>query len=119
MKEPTIKFHYENDDGEEIEVNLPAVYEVCTKCCGTGSIVNPAIDGNGLTREDFDQDPGFEEDYFSGVYDIQCPECDGERLIAEVDENRCNIHDLNKYNEYLNEQDRFRREDSSERFMYE
>ena len=31
--------------------------------------------------EDFDRDPDFEEDYFRGVHDVGCYECDGQRVV--------------------------------------
>lgn len=75
---------YEDDEGYEVEV--PAKYEVCPRCEGKGTHVNPSIDGNGLSSEDFDQDPDFREDYMSGVYDVACHECDGKRVILVADE---------------------------------
>lgn len=72
----------ENDDGEEVEI--PAVYEVCGTCDGKGSHVNPAIDAHGISPEEFDEDPGFREDYFSGVYDQPCNECHGRRVSPIV-----------------------------------
>lgn len=73
---------------------------VCPQCEGTGKHVNPAIDGNGLSREDFDQDPDFEDAYFSGRYDIRCTLCDGNNVIDEV------IEDLDnpEYIEWLEDQ---------------
>lgn len=70
---------------EEITTDLPVVYSVCPRCEGTGTHVNPAIDGNGLTREDFDEDPDFRDDYMSGVYDVACYECGGKRVVAHPD----------------------------------
>lgn len=55
-------------------------WAICNRCSGNGHIVNPSIDGNGLTREDFEQDPDFEEAYFSGMYDIPCPDCVGGKV---------------------------------------
>lgn len=52
-------------------------WKICPTCRGNGTIVNPSIDGNGLSREDFDEDPDFEEAYFRGDYDISCPDCEG------------------------------------------
>jgi hypothetical protein len=57
-------------------------YIVCPVCRGEGTTVNPDIDSNGLTRDDFDNDPDFAEDYLSGVYDIQCRACDGQRVVT-------------------------------------
>ena len=60
-------------------------FEVCPRCNGEGKHVNPAIDSHGLSREDFDADPDFEEDYFSGVYDVECYECKGLRVVKVPD----------------------------------
>lgn len=58
-------------------------FAVCPRCEGTGTIVNPSIDGNGLSAEDFEeQGEDFREDYFAGVYDVRCPECGGNRVVA-------------------------------------
>lgn len=70
------------------EVEFPAKFEVCERCRGKGSHCNPAIDGNGLSREDFDEDPDFEEAYFRGDYDVSCYECKGLRVVPVVDEER-------------------------------
>jgi hypothetical protein len=45
-------------------------------------MVNPSIDGNGLTSADFDEDPDFREAYFSGAYDVPCPWCHGQRVMS-------------------------------------
>jgi hypothetical protein len=57
---------------------------VCPVCEGEGKTVNPNIDCNGLTREDFDEDPDFREDYMSGVYDITCAACHGNRVVKQA-----------------------------------
>lgn len=79
----------ECDDGTA-ETELPAKFEVCDTCRGKGSHVNPSIDGNGLTAEDFAEDPDFREDYFSGVYDVTCHECKGLRVVPVIDYDRLN-----------------------------
>jgi hypothetical protein len=58
-------------------------YQVCPVCDGEGKTVNPNIDAHGLTREDFDEDPDFAEDYMSGRYDITCAACNGLRVITK------------------------------------
>jgi len=71
-------------EGEEFEVpsgEFPAKYDVCPNCDGKGKYVNPSIDSNGLSSEDFAEDPDFREDYFSGRYDIQCRSCNGRNVI--------------------------------------
>lgn len=52
-------------------------WQICGTCEGDGTHVNPSIDCGGLTREDFDADPDFEESYRSGAYDVTCSECGG------------------------------------------
>jgi hypothetical protein len=70
-------------------------WQICFVCRGDGTHVNPSIDGNGLTREDFDEDPDFADAYMSGVYDIRCDACDGtgKQLTADVDAKRQRLHD--------------------------
>ena len=60
-------------------------FKVCDRCRGTATVVNPAIDASGISREQFEGDPQFEEDYFDGKYDITCPECLGMRVVPEVE----------------------------------
>lgn len=100
---------YLNDDGDEIE--LPAKYEVCPTCRGKGTHVNPAIDGHGLTREDFDEDPDFEEAYFRGDYNVPCEECKGTRVVLVPNEPQC---DKKALGEYHDAQDRAAQEHRSE-----
>lgn len=92
----TIKFEMLNDETESVEVALPAKYAVCGRCDGEGKHVNPAIDGNGLSREDFEQDPDFEEGYFRGDYDVACQDCKGRTTVLEVDEEACRRQGLGK-----------------------
>ena len=82
-------------EDEDDLIILPAKYEVCHDCDGKGKYVNPAIDGHGLSSEDFDEDPDFREDYFSGLYDVTCKSCQGRNVMlvpvapesqAQVDE---------------------------------
>ena len=100
MKTMTITIHsYDRD--EDMEVEIPSKYDVCHRCEGRGTHVDPRIDGNGLTREDFAEDPDFAEDYFNGVYDTTCYECKGLRVVKVPNLERCklshrmalNIHD--------------------------
>ena len=59
-------------------------YQVCHLCEGTGTHVNPSIDSNGLTAEDFYEDPDFFEDYRSGMYNVPCYLCSGNRVIPKA-----------------------------------
>lgn len=84
----TVVFHT-GDDGEIVEeFELPVKYEVCMTCGGKGSHVNPSIDACGISSDDFDDDPDFEEEYFSGAYNVTCYGCAGKRLVVEIDRDR-------------------------------
>lgn len=76
------------EDEGDVEVSVPTSYEVCPHCEGSGTMVNPAVDGNGLTAEDFADDPDFEEAYFAGRYDIPCDTCHGLRVVPRPDEDK-------------------------------
>lgn len=57
-------------------------FRVCPVCEGRGTTVNPAIDCNGLTRDEFEADPDFAADYMAGLYDVQCRGCEGKRVVT-------------------------------------
>lgn len=65
-------------------LDVEAHYEVCPTCEGHGKHVNPSIDSNGLTAEDFEEDPDFREEYMSGSYDVTCYQCGGKRVVPSV-----------------------------------
>jgi hypothetical protein len=88
---------------ENYGVEVPKRRIVCPNCDGTGSHVNRAIDGNGITRDQFDEDPDFEEDYFAGVYDVPCDECHGRNVVEEIDEERCDPDTYKDWIAYVNE----------------
>lgn len=75
-----------NGEGE-FHLEFPATLEVCHRCEGRGTHVNEAIDGNGLTARDFDEDPDFRSDYMSGLYDVTCTHCQGRNVAAVIDWN--------------------------------
>lgn len=76
----------EDEAGEERHFDLGFEWCVCPTCRGRGQHVNPAIDADhGLTAEDFAQDPDFADDYFSGVYDQECVECGGRRVVPVLE----------------------------------
>ena len=75
-----------DDDGNELVVEVPAKYVVCGGCAGRGSVLHEAFRGVAFSSEDFREDPDFEEGYFGGLYDVGCPDCGGERVVAVADE---------------------------------
>lgn len=72
-------------DDEEEALEIPFKYELCDLCLGKGEHVNPSVDSNGLSQEDFDEDPDFEENYHAGMYDIICLQCNGKRVVPIPD----------------------------------
>ena len=106
-----------NDDGDEVTHRLPSVLTVCPCCRGTGSIVNPSIDGHGIGAEEWENEWSEEEreGYFRGVYDISCPECHGNNVVPVVDEARADPVLLKAYHEHLRDEAVYRRECESER----
>lgn len=73
---------YEDDD-VEATYELPARWEICSHCRGDGK--TSAYLG-AFSREDFDADPDFAEDYVSGVYDRPCDDCGGTGRVLVIDE---------------------------------
>lgn len=114
--EAVVRFTEYTEDDDELEHELPAKFEVCHRCRGRGTHVNPSIDGHGITAEEWDRDWSYEdrENYMSGFYDVDCHECDGLRVVAVVDEKRCDPELLEKYRQFLEDEAMFARERASE-----
>lgn len=118
-KEDTIKITMTDEEGDDVVHFLPAAYEVCGTCRGKGSHVNRNIDGNGITGSEWaeldDSDPEFRENYFSGVYDVACEECDGLRVIQVIDEDRCSPEQKKVMEDYYRDQAESARWDAEDR----
>jgi len=104
-----------NDEDEEEEVAFPARYEVCGLCDGRGSHVNPSIDSEGISAEEFYEDPDFAEEYHRGTYDVSCYRCGGNRVEPVVDEACCEKESLKRLDSYLKSRSDDIRERESER----
>ncbi len=101
-----IKCFYENDDGEEIELTLPSIMEVCFRCHGHGYHLSPSIGEYGYSIEEFNESFHDDEDrleYFSigGKYDVICSSCKGKNVVAIVDEEHIPEDKREQYKEYL------------------
>jgi len=115
-----IELEFWDEDGEEYVVRFPAKWGICDNCRGNGSHVNRSIDGNGLSADDFAEDPDFREDYMSGIYDVCCEECYGSGKVLVVDEGRLNTEQQNLYHKYLDHlcfEAQMAREDAHVRWM--
>jgi phage FluMu protein Com len=79
----------DTEDSPERVVELPAKKEVCPKCEGHGSILNPSIAQHAYTASEFAESFDEEEaaEYFrrGGRYDVKCPTCKGANVIDVVD----------------------------------
>lgn len=94
----------EDLDAVDEKAWIPVKYELCETCQGKGTIVNPNIDRQGLSREDFDEDPDFAEDYFNGAFDMKCNECDGNRVALVVDESKASKEQQDSIAEWYQEE---------------
>ena len=77
-----------NDPETDNEVQVGFTYEVCGLCNGKGTHVNPSIDCNGISGNDFAEDPDFYEDYRSCAYDVKCNHCHGKRVYPYCTDER-------------------------------
>lgn len=87
---------------EEGDIVLPTCWAVCDVCNGEGKHVKPSIDGNGISMEQLDTD--FEEEYFSGAYDVTCNACKGRTTVRVVDETRMSEERIKQWYGQLDEE---------------
>lgn len=107
----------ENDEGDEEEVEFPAIKEVCSDCGGHGTVMNESMRNHAYTPEEFMEE--FDEEgrqqYFTrgGIYDVQCPTCKGANVVNVIDRKACERDpELKKKLEQWDEQE-------EERLQYE
>jgi hypothetical protein len=86
----SISFVIENDEGEEIEYELPSKKEVCNRCQGYGTHMNNSMGQHAYSQEEFNEVFHDDEDrrqYFTrgGIYDVTCEVCSGKNVIDVVD----------------------------------
>lgn len=92
-----LPYPWQDFDLEEVEFALPAVEISCFRCRGKGTHVNPSIDGNGITSDEWAEwDWEERENYRNGVYDVPCYECGGECKTKEVVD-ACYLSEPQKY----------------------
>jgi hypothetical protein len=108
----TIKFTWEDEEGCEHKEELPGRYEVCERCRGRGVHDHEAF-SDGITAEDFAEDPDFAEQYHKGWYDVPCSVCHGRRVVLVPEEE--NLSDdqkeaLDRYWEKIRADAEFKRE---------
>lgn len=103
VTDKTIPFTRENDEGEEVIHNLPALWVICRTCDGDAVTVFGRSRGDEAvhTQEDFDQDPELMDDLMSGRLDRPCPDCDGKGRVLEVDKKALKTRDVVLYKEWM------------------
>jgi hypothetical protein len=86
----TMTLTYSDSFGDETTLTgIPARFEVCPTCEGSGTVDHPAF-SNGITGSEWaewDQDE--REDYLRGRYDVPCGQCNGQRVVEVPDVARC------------------------------
>jgi hypothetical protein len=115
-KEPRIVFEYENAEGAMVTLYLPARFDVCDRCEGKGSHVNPSVDDGGFQAED----PEDLEAYMSGAYDVTCYSCKGARVVPVLNEEETKRRAewvLDAYTERMESNAAYERERAMERKM--
>lgn len=114
----TIDFVTEDDDGNEIEHQLPAKYAVCSGCQGHGTHLNPAIGQHAFTAEEFERD--FDEEQRAeycrrgGIYDVQCTTCNGRNVVPVVDRDACTTDKQKETLALYDRREKARRQDDAE-----
>jgi hypothetical protein len=107
----------EDDDDEVIEV--PIEFAACGLCRGRGKHVNPSIDSNGISAEEFAEDPDFAESYMEGHYDVQCYRCGGKRVEPVILWDRLEKGLAERVQEHLaGREDDIREREAEARFQY-
>jgi len=110
-----IELDGEDEDGEFTEeVSLPAKYEVCPRCAGSGVHDHPAFSSGITSSEWAEWGAEDQESYMQGAYDVQCSECDGQRVVLVVDEDKCPAGLLARYEKHQSRQAAYAREREAE-----
>jgi hypothetical protein len=109
-----------DDEGEEVEHTFPSKNEVCPTCEGFGTHLNPSIGQHAYTMEEFNESFPEDEDkdnYFrrGGIYDVQCEECKGNKVIQVVDEAHLSDDQKKVYADWQEQEEDNAREEAADR----
>lgn len=105
-----INFTEFNDNGDEINHNLPAKWAICHKCEGGGyqSRIPGSFGADDLDEwfGDSDERDEFVAEYMKpgGAYDEHCSECNGSGKVLELDRESCDQTVLKAYDHAMQEQ---------------
>lgn len=114
-----IELTWSDEDGEEVTHSFPCKNEVCPRCEGYGTHLTPSIGNHAYSQEEFNEsfDDEGREEYFKrgGIYDVQCEECKGNKVIEVVDESKLSEEQKKLYAEYEEHEDEMARMDEEDR----
>ena len=101
----TFSWSYTDENGEEVDVELPARWDICSTCYGEGRH-SLAIDGHGISEEERerDWDPESWADYLAGEYDSPCQDCKSNGKVLVVDVEALEPDLAKRYEEHLCEE---------------
>ncbi len=110
---------YDSETEEEVTHTFPAVNEVCHKCEGYGSHLNPSIGEHAYSMEEFNEsfDDEGKEEYFKrgGIYDVTCSVCKGNKVVPSVDEEHLTEEQKKLYADYQEHEEEQARSDAEDR----
>jgi len=100
----------------------PTKWVICDDCRGNGTHVNPAIDGDGITGDDWAEwELDDREAYLTGGMDVRCSTCDGAGKALALNAPSMRPADLKEWQEQADEHNHdveiARRERAAERRM--
>jgi len=108
-----------DQEGEQVRVTLPGRLVVCPRCNGRGVVDHEAF-SNGISPEEFAEDPEFAEQYRSGMFDVTCHICQGKNVVPEpnVDQFSPEQHELwEVHQEFMKGLSELARAERAERMM--
>lgn len=77
-----------NENGEKVKV--PAIYQVCGQCHGTGQTVNSSVELDEVRKL-------AASDYLKTICAEKCPSCKGKRVIKALDSSRATAEEKKLY----------------------
>ena len=97
------------------DATYPAKYEVCPTCKGQGT--SSAYLGAFTSDDMYELGPEFQQDYMEGLYDKECPECNGRTTVLVVDENRLTEQERDEVDRFYREMNNLKAMEAAERRM--
>lgn len=120
MNQDKIELSWMDEDGEEVSHSFPAKNEVCGRCEGFGTHLNPSIGQHAYSMEEFEESFPEDEDkeqYFrrGGIYDVQCEQCHGNKVVLVVNEDALTEEQKKLYEDYQRDQEEDARMEAEDR----